>query len=146
MTTTRIHVYNCIFFSLSFSSDYNLASMPFSCLTMLPFYFKSLYQTIEDVFICLFCESSGDRLIHVFGGQNESLKPPVCYSHSLVITNLFSYHLYVYLCYITSYEQWSYSSIVWSAICNIIPWAKVSSLCYTSSFIHVASENVCAMP
>ena len=36
--------------------------------------------------------------------------------------------------------------MVWSAICKIIPWAKVNSICHMSIFIHIASENVCAMP
>ena len=36
--------------------------------------------------------------------------------------------------------------ILWSAICRIILWAKVNSICHMSIFIHVASENVCAMP
>ena len=31
-------------------------------------------------------------------------------------------------------------------ICKTFPWAKVNSLCHTSMFIHVGSENVCAMP
>ena len=37
-------------------------------------------------------------------------------------------------------------SVVWSAICKIIPRVKVNSICHMSIFIHVASENVCAMP
>ena len=40
----------------------------------------------------------------------------------------------------------NYNDILWSAICKIIPWAKVNSLCHMSIFIHVASENFCAMP
>ena len=36
--------------------------------------------------------------------------------------------------------------ILWSAICRIIPWAKVNSICHMSILIHVASENVCPMP
>ena len=36
--------------------------------------------------------------------------------------------------------------MLWSAISKIIPWAKVNSICHMSIFIHVASENVCAMP
>ena len=35
---------------------------------------------------------------------------------------------------------------MWSAVCKIIPWAKVNSICHISMFIHVASENVCALP
>ena len=32
------------------------------------------------------------------------------------------------------------------AICKLIPWAKLKSICHMSIFINAASENVCAMP
>ena len=39
----------------------------------------------------------------------------------------------------------SHNIMLWSAICKIIPWAKVNSIChFMSIFIHVASEKVCA--
>ena len=38
------------------------------------------------------------------------------------------------------------NGMLWSAICKIIPWAKVNSICHMSIFIHVASKKVYAMP
>ena len=35
---------------------------------------------------------------------------------------------------------------VWSAICKIILYAKVNSICHMPIFIYVASKNVCVMP
>ena len=39
------------------------------------------------------------------------------------------------------------TTILWSAICKIIPRAKVNSIChFMLIFIHVASENICSIP
>ena len=53
---------------------------------------------------------------------------------------------YVSFILVTSTLQNIMHSMLWSAICNIIPWSKVNPICYMSIFIHVAFKNVCAMP
>ena len=40
----------------------------------------------------------------------------------------------------------SFSSMIWSAICNIIPWAKVNSICHMLIFIHVAYKIFALCP
>ena len=93
-------------------------TMFFSCFL---YHFRSSYQTLDDTFIA----QSFLKVLVIDLSMFLVVKTEVCkiwkhqrVRHSLAITNLLSYHLYLF--YIKSYEQWCYSDIGMSQEYSIV--------------------------
>ena len=101
-------------------------TMFFSCFL---YHFRSSYQTLDDAFIA----QSFLKVLVIDLSMFLVVKTEVWkiwkhqrVRHSLAITNLLSYHLYLF--YIKSYEQWCYSDIGMSQEYSIVLHTNASCL------------------